>query len=783
MKKKILLILIVVFLIISLAFVYLNKVVLPEKLKLFVTQRLQEQTNKTVELESLQLNIFKGLVLRGLEIYDDKQTFLKLKEADCGFLIFPFFKKRIVIPSVTLRNLTLFLERKDDKALNIMQLFMPGQDAKAKTQESKFNIFIYKIAVVDSRIEFKDKSIIPEFTKIIDNLDLTLRLSVPADIKFNLRADILSGSEKTKLAALGIYKVIEKEIQAKVSCNNLLPKEFSAYYPYSRISAGDGYIDIFTNLIIKEGKIKFSGTVDIKKLDILGIEIIENVDDIQGRVNFDNEGIMANKLTADILQIPVEISLKISGFKEPVLEADITAQKIGLNNLNNIIKDKFKFVIPGEFSGEAGLSLKIESDLPLTGPLPISGYLDIFAARLNLENLNFPLENISGRVIFSPDLVKWPDLSFRYGTTDYKMQGSLIDFQAPQVAVAFSSKELYLDCEFGIKDKTLRFTKFNGRYRNSDFSLNGMIDITDSFSWPSDLSAKGKIDLKDLSSIFAQFKDSLDKLKPSGIVNADIRLAGDIKDIKSCAIQADLTSSSLSIYGLKGNDFSAQYLQKNNLVDIPLLRLALYDGILEGSLSMNLSAEHFPYIIEGALSGVKLEKLKLDTAIKDKDIAGVIEAKAKVNATIENLSRLSGTGSIAITEGKIWELDLLKGLGKLIFSKDFTNIIFEKGNCSFVIQDKTIYTDSINMQSEFVSLDGPVKIGFDGSLDAALGVHIDEDKSPLTGTFKDITTAIIGQAEKFGTIHITGTVKEPQYKFKTSAVDIIKSLKDRFLGQ
>jgi len=87
------------------------------------------------------------------------------------------------------------------------------------------------------------------------------------------------------------------------------------------------------------------------------------------------------------------------------------------------------------------------------------------------------------------------------------------------------------------------------------------------------------------------------------------------------------------------------------------------------------------------------------------------------------------------------------------------------------------------MQSEFVSLDGPVKIGFNGSLDAALEVHIDEDKSPLTGTFKDITTAIIGQAEKFGTIHITGTIKEPQYKFKTSAVDIIKSLKDRFLGQ
>jgi hypothetical protein len=78
-------------------------------------------------------------------------------------------------------------------------------------------------------------------------------------------------------------------------------------------------------------------------------------------------------------------------------------------------------------------------------------------------------------------------------------------------------------------------------------------------------------------------------------------------------------------------------------------------------------------------------------------------------------------------------------------------------------------------------LGGTVKISFDGALDINLDVRVSEG-APLSGTFKDVTTAIIGQAGRFGTINITGTLKEPKYKFKTAVVDIIKGLTDVFLN-
>jgi hypothetical protein len=79
---------------------------------------------------------------------------------------------------------------------------------------------------------------------------------------------------------------------------------------------------------------------------------------------------------------------------------------------------------------------------------------------------------------------------------------------------------------------------------------------------------------------------------------------------------------------------------------------------------------------------------------------------------------------------------------------------------------------------------GPVKIGFiDESIDATLEVNVIDEMVPLTGTFKDVTTAIVGQAGKFGVIRITGTLKDPKFKFKTAVGEIIKSITNTIFGK
>nr|MBC8436277.1 hypothetical protein [Candidatus Omnitrophota bacterium] len=75
---------------------------------------------------------------------------------------------------------------------------------------------------------------------------------------------------------------------------------------------------------------------------------------------------------------------------------------------------------------------------------------------------------------------------------------------------------------------------------------------------------------------------------------------------------------------------------------------------------------------------------------------------------------------------------------------------------------------------------GSLKLGFDGSIDALLNVKILDEQVPLTGTFRDIATLIVGQGGRLGTIEVGGTLSKPEYKFKVSVVDIIKGIKETF---
>jgi hypothetical protein len=77
-------------------------------------------------------------------------------------------------------------------------------------------------------------------------------------------------------------------------------------------------------------------------------------------------------------------------------------------------------------------------------------------------------------------------------------------------------------------------------------------------------------------------------------------------------------------------------------------------------------------------------------------------------------------------------------------------------------------------------ISGCGKVGFDGSLEGMLNVHVNDDNAPLSGTLKDIFTVVVGQAGRFGVIYVSGTVSEPKFKFKTAVGDILKSIKDTF---
>ena len=817
MKKKILIILLILAVFLSAGVVYLNNVILPIKIKSLLVGGIEERTQKKASIESLRFNIFKGLVVRNLVIYDEKEIIVSVKEGSCFFLLAPFFKRMVVIPVLSLRSPEIFVQRRKDNTFNLADLF-PQKQASADKKKPGFGIYIYKVGIRDARINFRDETFEQPFTKLIERADLDLYFSIPDRVKFNIRCDV-QGNPLANIKSTGEYRIFSREFSSRSFIRNLSLKDFSPYYQQTKIAVSEGLLDAQMDLFAKEGtlsgdisldsknfvfswekvsaklnsaitgkfqyglggyKFLFSGKATLSESAVSGLGLVDALQDINGEFIFDNSGISSQGLKARFLGVPTEAKIKLSNFAKPVLSLNVVSS-LSLNSLQSILKNNFNFNIPATFRGDSKISLNIETTIPPGLSSQINGSVDLINAALTPEKLNLPLEEINGRIEFLLDQLKWADLSFKYAGAAYKTSGALSNFAIPHIQAKLSSDKLLLESNFILDKKMITISKLAGRYLNSDFAIDGSVDISEPPKTKLALSGGLNFDLRDTKTYLKKYEKQLERAALSGLVNAQFVFKDDTGNFKSWALQAKLRSPLVSAYGLKFQQFVMDYNQLDGLIDIPFAQAVFYDGILKFGGKLNLNSDDLPYQLSAGLAGAKIEKLKLDTPLKDKDVAGIVRAGIKLSGFSGDLSKLNGAGEIFINDGKLWQLDLFKGLGSLIFVKDFANVTFRDGSCAFFIQDKYIFTDNLKLTSDIADLTGAVKINFDSAIDATLDVKVNADMATVTGTFRDVTTAIAGEAGKFGTIKISGTLSAPKFKFQAAVVDIIRGLKNIFL--
>jgi len=807
--KKFILTALILFLILFSATVYLNKVFLPKKIKSLIVSTLAKQTGKNVTLKSLEFSIFKGLVLRDLVIADGQNVILSTPQAACTIFIWPIFKKQVIIPSINLKAPYIFLERRADNSFNLQDFFTPQVPAK----KSDFSAAIFKLTITDGNLVFLDDALGAKFKKEIKNIQLSLQLGLPVKLKFNLSAQLVN-QPPVFINASGEYKILSRELTANLSFKDLSTSELSAYYrdlgdlvsglinlqaqvdlknkilQVNLTAQGDNLIFAKDNLKAKLNtslqtkidynletkKLEFNGACDIQQADIAGLEFLGQVKNLNGKVVFNQHSLIADDLKAELLGVRFKIKLGIKDFSTRALNINTD---FDFSILPAIAKDKFNFSLINSASGRAALSLKIQPDHQ--GIWGAQGSLDITGAGLKLDKVVSPIENIAARLEFSQEGLSWLDTKFKYQGANYQTSGTLSGFTAPKVKLKLYSEDLSVAGEFNLLGKKIKVTQFKGKYLDSQFLVSGDIDQSDPVKPQVDLTGRINLELSDLNKLLEKAYPVIKTSSPSGRLDTEFNLKGPVVDFKNCYLQVKSTSSSFSLYGLKATDFSLDYLQEQGIAKIPALRMGFYDGVIEGDGALNLNTAELVYQLELKANGINLGKLNLDTPSKNKNIAGMLLGEVKLNGAGSDLNKLDGAGSFAVSDGKLGELNLLQGLGQLLLAKDLGNIGFTGCTCAFSLKNKFVYTDKFKLTSSMVDLAGPLKIGFDSSLEGALDVEILGELVPLGGTFKDVTTAIIGKGGKFGVIKLSGTLSEPKYAFKTAVGNIIQGLANMFL--
>ncbi len=826
MKRKIIsgIVLILLFLIAA-GILYLNNVYLPVKVKGRLANSLATLLNYNVEIEKLKYSPIRGLVIQNIVIYDkvkDKDnTILAAKEISGHILFLPLIKERkLIIPVMHIDSPIFNIRYRQDNSFNFSRIFLTSPKPQSKPK-IRFSFLIYKINIFDAKGTFEDERLTPKFTKTIQDLDIVLGIKQLTKISFFIESKLLTDKGAiTALSLKGDYNLLSKEANSKLNLANLVIPEFNPYLKMLPLAIASGTVDnsalelkFKNNLVSLKGAVSTKGlelrkenlalmgdiniepdlsyAIDKRVLDykanikfiqanLIGMQYIDKISNISGDL-----GLAKNKLWTDNLKLQaLDSGFTLKGtfenFSNPYLKLNFKTDQFNLEKIPLILPSK-----PEGFnlSGVATAQINMEGYLKKP-PLEVAANFHLNDAKLQTTLLKESINNIKGDVNVTQDIVGWPNLSFNYLNVAYTSTGKLVNFKAPEINFDLDSKDLNLKSGIKIKDEIVAILAFTGRYVDSKFGIEGNIDIHDKSSPLLKLSADLSLNPSDTFVFLPPgLSENLQKIKPEGILNIKGTLNGRVKDYKNWNLSFKAASDTFSVYNLKFTDLAFNLDQKDGMININRLIASGYSGAVNLDFVSDLRPDVPTYFLKFNSSGIDLAKLKLDTGLKDKDIAGTLDSSADLNGDFKDLASLKGSGLLSVKDGKLWQFNLFKGLGELFLLPDYEKIMFKEALGEFNIGDKSVSTENLRLTSDQLNLDCKGKLGFDGALDFTIYTQTNKNLIRDSADMRKFTTAILGGLSNALTVKVSGTIQKPKYKIVPVAVDVIKNIKDFFLGK
>lgn len=472
--RKLFLFLIVLIIFAAIGLWYANEYILPTKGKTLVIDYLTKATGRTVTLESIYFNPFRGIALKNLAISDDpkyQRTFLTIERLYFNVLYLPIFQeKKIIIPLISIDSPKFILTIDNENKWNFESLeflkpkevvstepspAMPvvpteavpqPQPTSATSQPTQFKVYIYKIVLSDATCTFEDRAVSPMFTKELKNLDFQASVSYPLKIKYRLNSE-LAIKQKNSIAAKGEFDPAKKEISLNLQLRDIPLADFQPYYaglPFKSLSgnlSGESDISYSTT-----NAFTISTTSTITNLNLTGDGFVAKGGvDVKGKTTFNPKDKATLKYTANVLLKEVLLNLQLKnaalgGFKTLTgklnggVDLAYLADSFTIKTSSAIVGlnlrgDKISAKADVDLNGQASLNPNDKTTLKYSGDALLKD-----AVVRGMPTFDV-VEKINGKVFFNETKL-WADSTKGASRgLDFTLAASLKDYANPYLAL------------------------------------------------------------------------------------------------------------------------------------------------------------------------------------------------------------------------------------------------------------------------------------------------------------------------------------------------------------
>ncbi len=189
---------------------------------------LRESMNRQVELEGISYNIFKGIVLKQITVFeeDGKEKFLSVKEMYFKFPLLPLLKKKFIITNLSIISPDLSVIRFKDEEWNFSDM-VGGESAASRP---KFTVLVSRAVISNGQASFKDLTKEPPFEEKIKDINGETHLTLLASMHFNFSSKIEIQQRIITLQSKGNYNFLSRALAVNLDIQNITLTDYAAYY-------------------------------------------------------------------------------------------------------------------------------------------------------------------------------------------------------------------------------------------------------------------------------------------------------------------------------------------------------------------------------------------------------------------------------------------------------------------------------------------------------------------------------------------------------------------------
>lgn len=233
MLKKLLLTLAILSVVLCAGLYYVNKILLPVQIKGLILKAAEDTIHRRVTLASLSYNVLNGFIITDLTIYskeDPAEAFVHIDQASAQLLFPALLQKKIILPSVTIINLSARISRFNENAWNFSDLAALGNSAPSKKDTAEpMDIIISGFSIQNASLKLTDMVGGDNFSEIITPIDLKGSLSLTGNVQ--VAGNIVIPSTKSTVNFDGRMNLRSSAVKASIELNNILTEKYLRFIP------------------------------------------------------------------------------------------------------------------------------------------------------------------------------------------------------------------------------------------------------------------------------------------------------------------------------------------------------------------------------------------------------------------------------------------------------------------------------------------------------------------------------------------------------------------------